>query len=43
MEGAGRIKPDGVNAKLWENHGPIDGRAANTLFSPRAMRRARNA
>ena len=28
----GRIKPDGVNAKLWENHGPIDGRAANTLF-----------
>lgn len=28
----GRIKPDGVNAKLWENHGPIDGRDANTLF-----------
>ena len=28
----GRIKPDGVNAKLWENHGPIAGRPANTLF-----------
>ncbi|MDA9098540.1 50S ribosomal protein L16 [bacterium] len=28
----GRIRPDGVNAKLWENHGPIAGRPANTLF-----------
>ena len=28
----GRIQKDGVNAKLWENHGPIEGRAPETLF-----------
>ena len=28
----GRILPDGVNAKLWENHGPMEGRPAESLF-----------
>ena len=28
----GRICPDGVNAKLWENHGPIAERKPETLF-----------
>jgi large subunit ribosomal protein L10e len=28
----GRIQPDGVNAKLYENHGRLEARPANTLF-----------
>ena len=41
----GRICPDGVNAKLWENHGPIESASPRLSSSPRlactrsAMRR----
>ena len=39
----GRICPDGVNAKLWENHGPIAERKPETLFlTPARVYKERN-